>query len=205
MPFMTVAWRSAYSIGALPEDPGYVTESPLTIGWTGKLSTYVLPYDLADLTVRPGDPDPPVVNPPDGGGGGGTPQPPSGEIRPATPPRLQIQPRVNPVRFRSRGIRVRITLPEAAQVELYAQSRVRKTLSRKRTRIVTRKITRHRKVRLPQGVSALFVSPSSAGRAAVGRRTRLKTTMVVTTRYADGRTVTVRQSVLIAPKPGSHR
>ncbi|WP_320673297.1 hypothetical protein [Patulibacter defluvii] len=203
MPFMTVGWRGAYSIGALPEDPGYVTESPLTIGWTGKLSAYVLPYDLADLTVRPGDPDPPVVNPPGGGdGGGGTPQPPSSEVRPATPPRLQIQPRVNPLRFRARGIRVRITLPEAARVELYAQSRVRKKLTRKRTRLVTRTITRHRNVRLPQGVSALFVSPSSAGRAAVGRRTRLRTTMVVITRYADGRTVTVRQSVLIAPKPG---
>jgi hypothetical protein len=202
---LTVGWIPPYSIGHMPQDAGYVAEQPLTVPWTGKVSTYVLPYDLSHLTVTPGEPDPVVLNPPTGTGpapaGPGTgaaPAPPSGTVRPPAAPRLTVPPRVAPVNFRSRGIRVRVTLGEPAKLELYATARVKKRLSRRRTTTVKRTITRKRTLRLPKGTTALRLPPSGAGRSAVGLRTRLHATVTMKARLSDGRLVTVNRAVLIA-------
>jgi hypothetical protein len=215
MTILTVGWTGAYSIGHMPQDASYVAETPLTVGWTGKVSTYVLPYDLEDLTVRPGEPDPVVVNPPTGpaplppgtigGGAPGTgnapspaPAPPSGTVRPAARPKITVQARVNPVIFRAKGIRVKITLSERAKVEVYATARAKKRLSRRRTTTVKRTITRKRTLTLKAGTTALRIAPSSAGRASVGPRGRLNATVTLKTRFRDGRLVTVNRAVLIA-------
>jgi hypothetical protein len=215
MTILTVGWTNAYSIGHMPQDASYVTESPLTVPWTGKFSTYVLPYDLSDLTVTPGEPDPVVVNPPTGpaplpvgtvGGGDPTtgnapspaPAPPSGSVRPAAPPKLSVQARINPVTFRAKGIRVKITLSERAKIEVYATARVRKRLSRRRATTVKRTITRKRSLTLKPGTTALRIAPSAAGRSAVSPRGRLKATVTLKTRFSDGRLVTVNRAVLIA-------
>jgi hypothetical protein len=228
MTILTVGWTGAYSIGHMPQDASYVAETPLTVGWTGKVSTYVLPYELEDLTVRPGVPDPVVdppggggqpgggvVNPPTGpaplppgtigGGAPGTgnapspaPAPPSGTVRPAARPKITVQARVNPVVFRAKGIRVKITLSERAKVEVYATARAKKRLSRRRTTTVKRTITRKRTLTLKAGTTALRIAPSSAGRASVGPRGRLNATVTLKTRFRDGRLVTVNRAVLIA-------
>lgn len=215
MTYLTVGWTNAHSIGHMPQDASYVAETPLTIGWTGKVSTYVLPYELSDLTVTPGMPDPVVVNPPEGpaplpvgtvgGGDAGTgnaptapPAPPAGTVRPATPPRLGVQARVAPANFRARGIRLTVTLPERAKIEVYATARVKKRLSRRRTSTVKRAITRTRTLTLKPGTTALRIVPSSAGRAVVGPRSTVKATVTLKTRFSDGRLVTINRAVLIA-------
>ncbi len=213
MPFMTVGWRAPRSIGALPADPGYVQESPLTVPWTGKVSAYVLPYDVTDLTVRPDQPDPPViVNPPlapgeaPPTGAGPAPVPDAGvapgQVRPASPPRMQIQPRVAPSNFRRRGVRVRLTLAEPARVKAYGQARVVKKLSRRRSKLVTAKLTRTRTVKATAGVNVFFLPPSQTGlRTVRTSRTRKTITVVIATTYSGGRTVTTRQRVVIGPRP----
>jgi hypothetical protein len=215
MTYMTVGWTGAYSIGHMPQDASYTDETPLTIGWTGKVSTYVMPYELADLAVIPGEPDPPVVNPPEGpaplppgtiGGGDPTtgnaptpqPTPPSGTVRPASAPRLTVPARVAPANFRAKGIRVRVTLPEKARVQLYATTNVKKRLSRRRTTTLKRTITRKRTVTLPKGTTALRIPSSALGRSTVGSRSRLRATVSLKTRFPDGRLVTVTRTVLIA-------
>ncbi|MGX6448639.1 hypothetical protein ACVU7I_11315 [Patulibacter sp. S7RM1-6] len=201
MPYMTVGWSNAYSIGHMPQDASYVDETPLTIGWTGKVSTYVLPYDLDDLVVTPGAPDPVVVNPPTGPApepGTPLPAPPSGTVRPALPPRVVLQARVNPAIFRRRGLRVRLTLTEPATVEVYGTARVKKTLSRRRTKTVTRRITQRRRLSLKAGTYAMRLKPSSAGLRTVGPRSRLSGSVTVRIRYRDGRRVTLKRAVRIA-------
>ncbi|WP_210494495.1 hypothetical protein [Patulibacter sp. SYSU D01012] len=201
MPYMTVGWTATYSIGHMPQDASYVAETPLTIGWTGKVSTYVLPYDLADLAVTAGEPDPVVVNPPTGPApAAGVPvvAPPSGTVRPATPPRVALQARVNPALFRRRGVRVRLTLAEPATVEVYATARVRKTLSRRRTKTVTRRITQQRRLSLKPGSYALRLKPSAAGLRTVGARSRLTGSVTIKVRYRDGRRATLKRAVRIA-------
>ncbi|WP_036725822.1 hypothetical protein [Patulibacter minatonensis] len=214
MPFFTLSLRTPLSLEHMPADPGVVGPTPLTIGWTGKQSHYTLAYDVADLVVTPGEPDPVIVNPPTGPGpetpgvGGSTPgpggsvpgttPPPSGTVRPATPPRLSVSSRVNPVNFRSTGIRVRVTLPEKARVELYATANYKKKLARRRTKTIKRTITRKRVVTLPKGTTALRIRSSALGRATVGPRSRIRATVSLKTRFTDGRLVTVTKTVLIA-------
>lgn len=219
--YFTLPLRTALSIEHMPQDPGVVGPTPLTIGWTGKQSHYTLQYELADLAVTPGVPDPTVdppvdpgpgdpviVNPPTGPGpvvpgpGSGvptpTPTPPSGTVRPAAAPRLAIGSRVTPANFRSKGIRIRVTLSETAKIEVVATAKVKKRLSRRRTQTVKRTITRKRSVTLKQGTTALRITPSSAGRSTVGTRSRVRATVTLTARFPDGRRVTINRAVLIA-------
>lgn len=232
MSFLTIAWAAPYSMGVLPQDPSVVFDAPLTVPWNPKQSIYDLPYDVADLTQKPAPSEPPVdppviVNPPEvpapppvgaiGVGGGGVPDPATpgtpvpapapapGAVRPATPARLVVQGRTNPVNFRAKGVRVRLTLPESARVQAVVQARVRKRLSRRRTTTTTQKITRTRSVRLKSGTTALRLAPSAVGRRTVGRRTSLSATLVVTVRYSDGRRSTLRRAVRIAPATSSKR
>ncbi|MEV4422990.1 hypothetical protein AB0L40_23875 [Patulibacter sp. NPDC049589] len=212
MPFFTLSLRPALSLEHMPVDPTVVGPTPLTIGWTGKQSHYTLQYDPSDLVVTPGTPDPVVVNPPtgpapDAPGVGGpapvSPAPPSGTVRPATPPRLSAPARITPTSFRSKGIRVRVTLPEKARIEVYATTTVRKRLSRRRTTTLKRTITRKRVLNLPKGSTALRIPSSALGRATVGPRGRARATVSLRTRFTDGRLVTVTRTVLIARKTTS--
>jgi hypothetical protein len=213
--FMTLALGPAYSIEYLPQDSTDVDATPLTVPWTVKTSFYSLPYDPSDLVVTPGEPDPVIVNPPTGPAptppdaigipGPAAPAPAPPAIRPAVPPRLRVQARVNPVLLRSRGLRVRVTLTEPARVTLHLQARVKKRLSRKRTATVTRKLTRQRTLNLRAGTTALRLPLSSAGRSTIGRTTRLTASLVVSTRYRDGRRVSSRRSVRIAPSTARKR
>lgn len=232
MSFLTIAWAAPYSMGVLPQDPSVVFEPSLTVPWNPKQSVYVLPYDVADLTQKPAPEQPPVeppviVNPPEtpapppvgsvGVGGGGVPDaatpgvpapapaPAPGAVRPATPLRLLVQGRTNPVNFRSKGVRIRVTLPETARVQAVVQARVKKRLSRRRTTTSTQKISRTRNVRLKQGTTALRLPPSAIGRRTVGRKTTLAATLVVTVRYSDGRSSTIRRAVRIAPATSAKR
>lgn len=213
MPFFALALKTPLSLEHMPADPGVVAPTPLTIGWTGKQSHYTLQYDPADLLVTPGVPDPEtpappvIVNPPVGpapvtpGTGAPvvpTPAPPSGSVRPATPPKLSVPARISPTSFRSKGIRVKVTLPEKARIEVYATATVKRRLSRRRTTSLKRTITRKRTVNLKAGTTALRVQSSALGRATVGPRGRVRATVSLRCRFPDNRLVTVTRTVLIA-------
>ncbi|WP_026911248.1 hypothetical protein [Patulibacter minatonensis] len=216
MSYLTIAWEAPYNIGFLPQDPNEVFSTVLTVGWTAKAGGYVLPYDTADLTQKPApaEPEPevpPVYNPPE------TPAPappgavgipaapvpalPASAIRPAPPVRALTIARVNPVNYRSSGIRVRISVAEKARVVVHVEARMKKRLSRRRSTTVLRRLTRQRAVTLKPGTTALRLRPSAAGRQVVGRRSRVRASLVVSARYADGRRSTTRRTVTIAPPP----
>jgi hypothetical protein len=189
MPFLTINWVAPYSMGLMPADSGVVFDTPLTVPWNVKQSTYVLPYDTADLTVKPAPgaptPEPPViVNPPDvpapsppgtigGGGPGGAgttpaPAPAPGAVRPAVPPRVVTLSRISPAAYRSRGIRVRITVPEKARVVVHLEARMkRRATSRRRATTAVRRLTKQRAVTLKAGTTTLRLSPTIGGRQAM--------------------------------------
>lgn len=208
---LTVPWNPKQSVYVLPYDVADLTQkaAPTAPGVDP-------PVDPPVIVNPPETPAPPPVGAIGVGGGGvpdpatpGTPvpapAPAPGAVRPATPARLLVQGRTNPVNFRAKGIRIRVTLPEAARVQAVVQARVRKRLSRRRTTTSTQKISRTRNVRLKAGTTALRLAPSAAGRRAVGRRTSLAASVVVTVRYADGRRSTIRRAVRIAPATSSKR
>lgn len=221
MPFLTIAWAAPYSMGIMPADSAVVLDTPLTVPWNVKQSTNVLPYDLADLSVKPApgapDPGPPViVNPPEGpapalpgaiGGGAGVtpaPAPPSGVVRPAAAPRITTLPRINPAAYRARGLRVRITVVEKARVVVHLEARMkRRATSRRRAATVLRRLTKQRAVTLKPGTTTLRLSPTVTGRQVIGRRSRTRASLVVSARYTDGRRTTARRTVIIAPAPAS--
>lgn len=218
MPFLTIAWSAPYSMGIMPADSGVVLDTPLAVPWNQKQSTYVLPYDLADLTVKPAPgaptPDPPVVvNPPvapdtpapalPGGVGVGSgtpaPAPAPAAVRPATPPRIIAAARLTPAAYRGRGIRVKITVPSRARVVLHMEARMKRRLSRRRTTTTTRRLTKQRAVTLPAGTTALRLTPTIGGRNAISRTSRVRASVIVSARYADGRRTTARRTVTVAP------
>lgn len=223
MPFLTISWAPPYSMGIMPADSSVVVDTPLTVPWNQKQSTYVLPYDPADLTVkpRPGDPapQPPVItNPIDvpapalPGTVGGTPATPGapgapgtapapapGSVRPAGAPKVVTLGRITPAAYRSKGIRVKITLAEKARVVVHLEARMRRKTVKRRTVTSVRRLTKQRAVTLKAGTTTLRLTPTAGGRSAIGRNSRVRASLVVSARYADGRRTTTRRTVTIAP------
>jgi hypothetical protein len=212
MSILTIAWTAPYAVGLLPVDAGEVFETSLAVPWTPKQSTYVLPYDPDDLKQRESDPDPQVTNPVDvpappapgdTGAGGGVgvpaPAPAPGVVRPATPAKVRAPGRVSPVSFRARGIRVRVTLREPARVTLHLEATMKKRLSTRRATRVKRRLTTQRTLPLKAGTTTLRLQPTATGRRVITRSSRVRSSLVVTTRYRDGRRVTARRTVTIAP------
>lgn len=214
MSFLTIPWTAPYSMGVMPVDSSEVLDTPLTVPWTAKQSPYVLPYDATDLTLKPRPDEPPVeppviVNPIDGPapappgaigiGGVAPPAPVPGQVRPASPPRVTVQSRVNPRNYRAKGIKVRVTVPERAQALVHVEARMRKTLARRRTKTTLRRLTYKRSVRLKSGTTTLTLRPTSTGKRVIGTRSRVRASVVVAVRYRDGRRATARRTVRIAP------
>jgi hypothetical protein len=216
MSILTIAWTAPHAVGLLPVDAGEVLETSLAVPWTPKQSTYVLPYDPDDLKQRESDPDPQVTNPVDvpappapgdtgagGGVGGGlpapAPAPAPGVVRPATPAKVRAPGRLSPVSFRARGIRVRVTLREPARVTLHLEATVKKRLSTRRATRVKRRLTTQRTLPLKAGTTTLRLRPTATGRRVITRSSRVRSSLVITTRHRDGRKVTARRTVTIAP------
>jgi hypothetical protein len=214
MPFLTIDWVAPYSMGIMPADSSVVLDTPLTVPWTQKQSTYVLPYDPTDLTVkpRPGEPapQPPVIsNPIDvpapalpgtvGGTPGATPAPAPGPVRPAGAPKVVTLGRITPAAYRVKGIRVKITLTEKARVVVHLEARMRRKTVKRRTVTSVRRLTKQRAVTLKAGTTALRLTPTAGGRRAIGRSSRVRASLLVSARYADGRRTTTRRTVIIAP------
>ena len=222
MSILTIAWTAPHAVGLLPVDAGEVFETSLAVPWTPKQSTYVLPYDPDDLKQRASDPDPVVTNPVDvpaptapgdvgagGGTGGGAgagagvpapaPAPAPGVVRPATPAKVRAPGRLNPVNFRARGIRVRVTLTEPARVTLHLEATTKKRLSTRRATTTKRRLTTQRTLPLKAGTTTVRLQPTATGRRVITRTSRVRSSLVITTRYRDGRKVTARRTVTIAP------
>lgn len=209
MAYLTVAWEAPYNIGYLPQDPGEVFSTVLTVPWNAKQGGYVLPYDPADLTVKPAPGDPPptppvVLNPidvPAPGATGPAPAPAPGAVRPAAIPRVSTLGRISPAAYRARGVRVRITLAEKARVVVHVEARMRRKTSRRRASTTLRRLTKQRALNLKAGTTTLRLKPTIGGRNAIGRNSRTRTSLIVTARYADGRRATARRTVTIANPP----
>jgi hypothetical protein len=214
MSILTIAWTAPHSVGLLPVDAGEVFETSLAVPWTPKQSTYVLPYDPDDLKQRASDPDPVVTNPVDvpaptapgdtgAGAGAGVPAPvpapAPGVVRPATPAKVRAPGRLNPVNFRARGIRVRVTLAEPARVTLHLEATMKKRLSTRRATTTKRRLTTQRTLPLKAGTTTVRLQPTATGRRVITRTSRVRSSLVTTTRYRDGRKVTARRTVTIAP------
>jgi hypothetical protein len=211
MPFLTVSWTAPYSIGLMPVDAGEVFDTSLAVPWTPKQSTYVLPYDPTDLGVLAGGNDPvpepgtPPAPAPDGVGGGGAgapaPAPAPGVLRPAAPAAVRAQARINPANFRARGVRVRIALKEPARVTVHLEATMKQRRTTRRATTVKRRLTVQRTLKLKSGTTMLRLAPTATGRRVITRSARVRSTLVVQQRYADGRKVTTRRTVTIAGSP----
>lgn len=217
MAYLTVAWEAPYNIGLMPQDPGEIFSTVLTVGWNAKQGTYVLPFDTADLTVKPapGAPaptEPVVVNPTDSpapapaGSVGAGPVPPApapapAAVRPAQAPRVVTLARVTPQSYRARGVRVRITLPEKARVVVHLEARMKKRGSRRRATTSLRRLTKQRAVTLKPGTTTLRLTPTIGGRQVIRNGSRTRASLLVSVRYADGRRSTARRTVTLAAAP----
>lgn len=210
MPFLTVSWTAPYSIGLMPVDAGEVFDTSLTVPWTPKQSTYVLPYDPADLGVLPGGNDPvpePGTTPapaPDGVAAGAPAPAPAaapGVLRPAVPAAVRTQARVNPANFRARGVRVRIALKERARVTVHLEATMKQRRTTRRATTVKRRLTVQRTLNLKRGTTVLRLQPTATGKRVITRSSRVRSTLVVQQRFADGRKVTTRRTVTIAAAP----
>lgn len=192
----------------------------MTVGWQPRRGVTDVPYVADDLLVGAGADDPVVTTPGDGSGTGagatapGT-TPGSGavvtpgtggstaQVRPPAPPRVNSPAARLRTTFVKSGLRVRVTVPATARVEIVLTHTATTRKNGKKVH-TTRKISRTAVAKkLPAGRNTLVTLQSSAAgrRLLAGRTSTLNVKMEIVVTYTDRTTVRVVKPVaLTAPK-----
>lgn len=190
-------------IGFVPQEPSWGTASLMKMGFLPKQGTSFLPYDPEDLGVK-GETPPEAISPPSPGKAGSTPPgtPPStlpGTVR-AHKPSLAAVSRISPKSYLKHGIRCRLYLDAAAEVNAHVEAKYRLAGRKAKEREISKTASR----KLAAGFYEITLKPDAAAKVALAQHKTLKAEVIVKIAYDDRTTTKLEHRFRIAMPPTKH-